>query len=82
LFEKQSRHRPDYAEQLQQMRSYGGEISLAGATIIALTDSGFCCALTARELLKLQKQRLLKTIKRGLAAGKSLQEVMREIDSG
>jgi len=55
---------------------------LAGATIIALTASGFCCALTARELLKLQKQRLLKTIERGVAAGKSLKEVMREIDSG
>jgi len=82
LFEKQSRHRPDYAEQLRQMRSYGAEISLAGATIIALTASGFCCALTARELLKLQKQRLLKTIERGVAAGKSLKEVMREIDSG
>ena len=60
-FEKQSRHRPDYAEPLRQMRSYGAEISLAGATIIALTASGYCCALTGRELLKLQKQRLLKT---------------------
>src|SRR5206468_9003913 len=29
LFEKQSRHRPDYAEQLRQMRSYGPGISLA-----------------------------------------------------
>ena len=80
LLEKQSRHRPDYAEQLRQMRSYGAGISLAGATIVALTASGYCCALTARELLKLQKQRLLKRIERGLAAGQSIQEVMREID--
>ena len=80
LLEKQSRHRPDYAEQLRQMRSYGAGIRLAGATIVALTASGYCCALTARELLKLQKQRLLKRIERGLAAGQSIQEVMREID--
>ena len=81
LYEKASRHNPDYAEQLRQMRSYGSGISLAGATIVALTASGFCCALTARELLKLQKQRLVKQIERGLAAGKSVKEVMREIDS-
>jgi hypothetical protein len=31
-------------------------------------------------LLKLQKQRLVKQIERGLAAGKSVKEVMREID--
>ena len=81
LFEKQSRHCPDYAEQLRQMRSYGPEISLAGATIIALTASGYCCALSARQLLKLQKQRLLKTMQRGLAEGKSLKEVIQELDS-
>jgi hypothetical protein len=81
LLEKQSRHRPDYAEQLRQMRSYGPEISLAGAAIIALTASGFCCALSGQELLKLQKQRLLKTMQRGLVAGKTLEEVMRELDN-
>ncbi|MGO9254738.1 MAG: hypothetical protein ACLQU1_00320 [Bryobacteraceae bacterium] len=46
---------------------------------MALTGSGFCCALTARELLKLRKQRLLKRIERDMAAGKPLQEVMREL---
>ena len=81
LFEKQSRSRPDYAEQLRQMRSYGPGICLVGATIIALTASGFCCALTARELLKLHKQRLQKAIQRGLAAGRTVEEVMRELDS-
>jgi hypothetical protein len=79
LLEKQSRHNPDYAEQLRQMRSYGTGIGLAGAAIVALTGSGFCCALTAGELLRLQKQRLLKWIERDLAAGKSLPEVMREL---
>ena len=81
LFEKQSRHHPDYAEQLRQMRSYGPAIRLAGATIIAVTASGFCCALSSRQLLELQKQRLLNMMQRGLAAGQSLQEVMRELDN-
>jgi hypothetical protein len=80
LLEKQSRHNPDYAEQLRQMRPYGAGIGLAGAAIAVLTGSGFCCALTAGELLQLQKQRLVKRIERGLAAGKSVKEVMREID--
>jgi hypothetical protein len=80
-FEKQSRSRPDYAEQLRQMRSYGAGICLAGATIIALTAAGFCCTFTARELLKLHKQRLQKAIRRGLAAGRTVEEVMRELDS-
>jgi hypothetical protein len=79
LFEKASQHRPDYAEQLRQMRSYGAGIGLAGAAIVVLT-AGYCCALTARELLQLQKQRLQKAMERGLAAGKSVKEVMREID--
>jgi len=78
LLEKQSRHNPDYAEQLRQMRPYGAGIGLAGAAIAVLTGSGFCCALTAGELLQLQKQRLLKKLERNLAAGKSLKEVMRE----
>ncbi len=81
LFEQQSQQRPDYAEHLRQTRSYGPGISLAGATIIALTTSGYCCSLTARELLKLQKQRLQKAIQRGVAAGRSVEEIMRELDS-
>ena len=81
LFEKQSRHRPDYAEQLRQMRSYGPGISLAGAANVVLTASGFCCTFTARELLKLHKQRLQKAIQRGLAAGRPIEEIMREFDS-
>jgi hypothetical protein len=81
LLEKESRHRTDYAEQLRQMRAYGPGIALAGATIVALTLSGFCSALTARELLKLYQQRLRNLIERGLAAGKTVQEVMRELDS-
>ena len=44
-------------------------------------SSGFCCALTARELLKLHKQRLQTAIQRGLAAGRTVEEVMRELDS-
>ena len=36
LFEQQSRHRPDYAEQLRQTRPYGPGIGLAGATIVAI----------------------------------------------
>jgi hypothetical protein len=80
LFAQQSRHRPDYAEQLRQTRSYGAGISLAGATIIAQTASGYCCPLTARELMKLQKQRLLNAMQRGLAAGRPIEEVMRELE--
>ena len=82
LFEKASQHRPDYAEQLRQMRSYGPGISLAGAAIVVLTASGYCCALPARELLKLQRQRLQKAIQRGLAAGRPIAEILRELDSG
>jgi hypothetical protein len=81
LFEKQSRSHPDYAEQLRQIRSYGPGICLVGATIVALTASGFCCAFTARELLKLHTQRLQKAIQRGLAAGRTVEEVMQELDS-
>jgi hypothetical protein len=79
LFEQQSRHRPDYAEQLRQTRPYGPGIGLAGATIVALTTSGSCCPLTARDLMKLQKQRLLNAMQRGLAAGRPIEEVMREL---
>ena len=82
LFEKASQHRPDYAEHLRQMRAYGPGISLAGAAIVVLTASGYCCAFTARELLRLQRQRLQKAIQRGLAAGRPIAEIMRELDSG
>ena len=81
MFEKESRHRTDYAEQLRQMRAYGPGIALVGATIVALTLSGFCSALTARELLKLHQQRMRNLIERGMAAGKTVEEVMRELDS-
>ena len=81
LFEKESRHRADYAEQLRQMRAYGPGIALVGASIVALTLSGFCSALTAGELLKLYRQRLWNLMERGLAAGKTVEEVMRELNS-
>ena len=63
------------------MRSYGPGISLAGATAVVLTASGFCATFTTRQLLKLQKQRLQKALQGGLAAGRSLEEMMRELDS-
>jgi hypothetical protein len=80
LFEKESQHRPDYAEHLRQMRSYGPGIGLAGAAIVVLTASG-CGTFTARQLLQLQKQRLRKALQRGLAEGRPLEEMMRELDS-
>ena len=81
LFIKESRHRADYAEELRQMRAYGPGIALVGASIVVLTLSGFCCALKAGELLKLHKQRLRNLIARGMAAGKTVEEVMRELDN-
>ena len=62
------------------MRAYGPGIALVGASIVALTLSGFCCALTAGELLKLYKQRLRNLIERGMAAGKTIEEVMQELE--
>lgn len=82
LFERECRHRPDYAAELRQMRAHGPGISLAGASAIALTASGHCAAIPTRQLLKLQKQRLRKALERGLAAGKSPKEVMQEFDDG
>ena len=64
LLERQSRQRPDYAEQLRQMRSYGPGISLAGAIAVVLTASGFCATFTTRQLLKLERQRLHKALQR------------------
>ena len=46
LFKQASRQRPDYAAQLRRMRSYGPGVRLAGATNIAITESGFCGAFT------------------------------------
>ena len=63
------------------MRAYGPGIALVGASIVALTLSGYCCALTAGELMKLYKQRMRNLIERGLAAGKNVEEVMRDLDS-
>jgi hypothetical protein len=51
------------------------------AANVVLTASGFCGTFTARELLKLQKQRLQKALQRGLAAGRPIEEIMREFDS-
>ena len=81
LFEKQSRHRPDYAEHLRRLRSYGSGLRLAGATNIALTESGFCCAISTRDLLRLQKQRIKRGFERALEAGRSLTDVLRGFDS-
>ena len=81
LFQRESRHRPDYAEELRQMRAHGAGISLAGASAVVLTASGFCAAIATRQLLKLQKQRLRKALEQGLTDGQSLKEVMREFDS-
>ena len=63
------------------MRSDGAGICLVGATIIALTAAGFGCAFTARELLKRHPERLQKAMQRGLAAGRPIEEIMREFDS-
>jgi hypothetical protein len=79
LFEHESRHRPDYAEELRQLRRYG-PVSLAGATILAATASGHCCALSSGEMLQLQKRRLVKMMQRGLQQGQSLKEVIAELD--
>lgn len=81
LFEKQSRHRPDYAEHLRRVRSYGSGLRLAGATNIVLTESGFCCAMSTRDLLRLQKQRIKRGLQRELEAGRSLADILKELDS-
>lgn len=82
LFEKQSRHRPDYAEHLRHLRSYGAGLRLAGASIVVLTDSGFCCGISARDLLRLQKQRIQRGLQRDLAAGRSLEEALKKLETG
>lgn len=82
LFEHQSRHRPDYAEQLRRLRPYGVGLGLAGASIILLTESGFSCSISARDLLRLQKQRIKRGLQRDLAAGRSLEDALKNLDSG
>jgi hypothetical protein len=81
LFEKQSRHRPDYAEHLRRVRSYGSGLRLAGATNIVLTEPGSCCAMSTRDLLRLQRQRIKRGFERDLEAGRSLTDVLRGFDS-
>ncbi len=81
LFERQSRQREEEAQQLGRMRSYGAKVSLAGAINVVLTESGYCCSLTTRELLRLQKRRIQALLRRGLAEGRSAEELMRELDS-
>jgi len=81
LFEKQSRHRPDYAEHLRRVRSYGSGLRLAGATNIVLTEPGSCCAMSTRDLLRLQKQRIKRGFERDPEAGRSLTDVLRGFDS-
>lgn len=81
LFERQSRHRPDYAEHLRQLRGYGSGVWLAGAANIVLTESGFCCAMSTRQLLRLQKQRIKRGLQRQLEAGRSLTDILKDLDS-
>jgi hypothetical protein len=82
LYEHQSRHRPDYAEELQQRRRYGPGLGLAGATNIVLTESGHCCGISTRDLLRLQKQRIQRALHRELEAGRSLEDVLKNFGAG
>ena len=82
LFEQQSQHRPDYAEQLRRRRRYGPGIGLAGATNIVLTESGCCCAISTRDLLRLQKQRIQRGLQRELEAGRSLEDLLKNFGAG
>ena len=82
MFERQSRHRPDYAEELRRRRRYGAGLGLAGATNIVLSESGCCCAISTRDLLRLQKQRIQRGLRRELEAGRSLQEALKTLDTG
>jgi len=81
LFAHESRHRPDYAEHLRGLREYGPGLGLAGATNMVLTESGFCCSISTRDLLRLQKQRIQRGLQRDLEAGRSLPEVLQKFDS-
>lgn len=82
LFEQQSQHRPDYAEELRQRRRYGPGMGLAGATNIVLSESGCCCAISTRDLLRLQKQRMERGLQRELEAGRSLEDVLKNFGAG
>jgi hypothetical protein len=81
LFRQASRHRPDYAAQLRGMRSYGSGVRLAGATNMAITESGFCGAFTTRELLRLGQERLRRALRRDLESGCSLEDALKHLDS-
>ena len=82
LYERQSRHRLDYAEELRRRRRYGAGLGLAGATNIVLSESGCCCAISTRDLLRLQKQRIQRGLRRELEAGRSLQEALETLETG
>ena len=81
LFKQASRQRPDYAAQLRRMRSYGPGVRLAGATNIAITESGFCGAFTTRELLRLAQQRIRRALQRDFESGRSFQDALKNLDS-
>jgi len=81
LFKQACRQRPDYAIQLRRMRSYGSGVRLAGATNIAITESGFCGAFTTRELLRLEQERLRRALRRALESGCSFQDALKHLDS-
>ena len=82
LYQQQSRHRPHYAEELRRRRRYGAGLGLAGATNIVLSESGCCCAISTRDLLRLQKQRIQRGLRRELEAGRSLQEALKTLETG
>jgi hypothetical protein len=81
LFKQASRQRPDYAAQLRRMRSYGPGVRLAGATNIAITESGFCGAFTTRELLRLAQERIRRALQRDLESGRSFHDALKNLDS-
>jgi len=81
LFKQACRQRPDYAAQLRRMRSYGPGVRLAGATNIAITESGFCGAFTTRELLRLAQERIRRALQRDLKSGCSLEDALKNLDS-
>ena len=81
LFKQASRHRPDYAAQLRRLRTYGPGVRLAGASNIAVTESGFCGAFTTGEPLGLAHERIQRTLRRDLESGRSLQDALKSLDS-
>lgn len=63
------------------MRSYGSGVRLAGATNLAITESGFCGTFTTRELLQLEQERLRRALRRDLESGCSFQDALKNLDS-